>query len=56
MVESRMNKRDSDGRGCCKVYDVTNMTEVENVVVTGTGDGRYSLEKERVESKLRPKV
>ena len=40
-----MNKRGSDGRGCCKVYGVANIVEVMNVVVTDTGDGRDLLEK-----------
>ena len=48
-----MNKRGSDGRGSCKVYGVTDMMEVVNVVVTGTGDGGDLLEKEVVESKMK---
>ena len=35
IIKSLMNKRSRDGRGRCKVYDVTNTAEITNVVVTG---------------------
>ena len=38
-----MNKRGSNGRGSGRVSGVTNTTEVANMVVKGTGDGRGYL-------------
>ena len=33
-----MDRRGRDGREICKVYGVTNATDVANMVVTGNGD------------------
>ena len=46
-------KRAGDGRGSSEVYDVSG-TMVTNMVVTGIGE-TDCLEKERVESKMKPR-